>query len=109
MTKEDLQDMKELLQEYHANILPHNMVTLYHATTKENAKQIIESQTMYAKEDGLFFSTLPNNQILGYGDTIITVTTSINKLQLDDQFSNELHFRIPCKAFTYYSVIAKYL
>ncbi len=30
-------------------------ITLYHATTKEAAKNIVDTQTMFGKEDGLFF------------------------------------------------------
>ena len=103
MTKSDLQDLQ---QDYKIQI-NHNMVTLYHATTTENAQNIINSQSMYGKENGLFFSTIPNGQIAGYGKAIVEVSIPYWKLELDDQFNNELHFRIPCKPFIKYSINAK--
>ena len=103
MTK---QDLIELSEDYTLQIND-NTVTLYHATRTEHAEQIISTQKMYGKEDGLFFSSIPNGQIEGYGNVIIEVEIPINRIQLNDQFDNELHFRMPCKPYTLYNVIAK--
>lgn len=103
MTLEELHDLQE---DFNIN-MNHNYMILYHATTKENAEQIIKTQSMYGKEDGLFFSTKPDKQIQGYGDTIIEVQVPFQKLELDDQFSNELHFRMPCKPFVKYHIKAR--
>ena len=100
MTREDIKD----LQEDFIIETKGNNVILYHATTEQNAKQIIEMQSMYGKEDGLFFSNTPNGQIKDYGNTIIQVEIPISKIKLDDQFSNELHFRMPCKPNTLYKI-----
>jgi uncharacterized protein (UPF0333 family) len=102
MTIEDLKD----LQEDFTIETNKNNVILYHATTEENAKQIINSQSMYGKENGLFFSNIPNGEIIGYGNAIVKVEIPINKIELDDQFSEELHFRMECKPNTFYHVNA---
>ena len=103
MTLEELHDLQE---DFNIN-MNHNYMILYHATTKENAEQIIKTQSMYGKEDGLFFSTKPNGQIIDYGSTIIEILVPYNKVIIDDQFTDELHFRMPCKPFTKYSIKAK--
>ena len=103
-----MQDLKELQEDYTIET-QNNFVVLYHATNPDNAKQIINSQSMYGKEDGLFFSTKSNGQILGYGNSIVKVMIPYSKLELDDQFNDELHFRMPCKPFTKYAVKASYL
>lgn len=68
-------------------------VALYHATTFKNAQNIIKEQKMYGREDGIFFSTKANGQILGYGNTIIKALIPVEKLILDDEFEDELHFK----------------
>lgn len=80
---------------------------LYHATSKDNAEKIIESQKMYGKENGLFFSDTPNGEILGYGNTIIEIDIPENKIELDDMFRDEKHYRMECIPFKMYSVKAK--
>jgi hypothetical protein len=103
----DALDNAELIQEYNGEIDNKGIVTLYHATNKQAAEQIINSQTMYGKEDGIFFSTLNNGQISGYGNTIISVKIPLEKLILDDQFNNELHFKIECKPYEKIRVTAE--
>ena len=103
MQKEELLD---LCKDF--NILTNgNDVIVYHATSKEKATKIIESQMMFGKEDGLFFSNIPNGEIGGYGDSIIEIEIPFSKIILDDQFSNELHFRMPCAPNKYYKIKAK--
>lgn len=104
MTREDLEDLQE---DFTIETNGNNLI-LYHATTQENAKQIIESQSMFGLEDGLFFSNIPNGQIEGYGISIIQAEIPFSKLELDDQFRNELHFRMPCKPNTRYKMNVKY-
>lgn len=105
MTKFDLLDLAE---DYTLHV-QNGTIRLYHATSAENAQKIVNNQTMYGKEDGLFFSSKPNGEIAGYGKSVVCVTLPISKIELDDQFSDELHFRIPCKPNTYYKVDAKLL
>jgi hypothetical protein len=101
-----IEDLKDLQEDFNIKMDNNNMI-LYHATTKENAEQIIKTQSMYGKEDGLFFSTKPNGQIKGYGNSIIEVKIPYNKLLIDDQFDDELHFRMPCRINTFYHITAK--
>ena len=93
----DLLDLAEDLMEYNVHISQNGYATLYHATSKEKANKIIQEQMMFGLEDGLFFSTSPNNQINGYGDTVISVEVPLQKLILDDEFDTEQHYRLPVK------------
>lgn len=61
-------------------------IILYHATSKENADLIKKYGTMKGKEDGIFFSTKPNGEILGYGDSVIQFKIPAKNLLLDDLF-----------------------
>ena len=104
MTREDLQDLQE---DFTIETNRNNLV-LYHATTQEKAKQIIESQSMFGLENGLFFSNIPNGEIEGYGNITIQVEIPFSKIELDDQFSNELHFRMACRPNTFYKINVNY-
>lgn len=79
---------------------------LYHATDANSAKNIVKSQKMSGKENGIFFSTSPSGQIKGYGDTVIKVYVPVEKLILDDQFTNELHYKIAAQPHEMIKVIA---
>ena len=104
MTREDFKDLQE---DFTINTNKNNLI-LYHATTKENAQKIIDSQSMFGLEDGLFFSNIPNGEIEGYGNIIIQVEIPMYKVELDDQFNNELHFRMSCKPNTFYKMNVSY-
>ena len=75
---------------------------LFHATSDSNAKQIIEEQSMFALEDGLFFSTSPCGEIEGYGTTILKVWIPIPSLELNDDFRTEKHYRVPVRPYKKY-------
>ena len=95
--KDELLDCIDLINtiiEKGGEINSNGYVALYHATTLENAQNIINEQKMYGREDGIFFSTKANRQILGYGNTIIKALIPVEKLILDDEFEDELHFKI---------------
>ncbi len=95
-----LLDAQDLIAEIEsvAEISPDGYVTLYHRTTPENAKKIVESGKMSAKEDGIFFSTKNDGaNSVGYGDGVVKVKIPVEKLVLDDIFSDEAHLRVPLK------------
>ena len=71
--------------------------TLYHRTSKENAKKMIDEQYVKTKEDGIFMSTHPDKQIIGYGDTVVKFIVPVEDLILDDDFGDELHYKIKTK------------
>jgi hypothetical protein len=73
------------------------IATLYHATNPESAKQILKEQKMFGKENGIFFSTKPDGQITGYGSCVLAVRIPVEKLLLDDDFGDELHYRVETK------------
>jgi hypothetical protein len=87
----DSEDLVDDLVDKGGVIDKDGMVTLYHRTTPENAKKIADSQSISGKEDRLFFGTKPSGQIDGYGDGVVEVTLPIEKLELNDVFSDEAH------------------
>ena len=52
---------------------------------------------MLGEEDGIFFSTKPNGEIKGYGEVVLEARIPVEKLLLDDEFKDELHFRVKVK------------
>ena len=95
---DELLDAEDLIAEIEdvAEISPDGYVTLYHRTTSDNAKRILETKKMSAKEDGIFFSTKENGEYsLDYGDSVVKFKVPVEKLVLDDIFSDEAHLRIP--------------
>jgi len=70
-------------------------VTLYHRTNKANADNINKTGYMTTKEPGLYFGSKPEGQIDGYGEAVVKVKIPIEKLELNDIFTNEVHFRLP--------------
>lgn len=73
---------------------------LYHGTTHENAKKIVESGKMYGKEDALFFSTKKDGIVLDYGEDVIEVQIPLEKLKLNDVFDSEVHLTMSVKPYT---------
>ena len=90
------QDLIEEVKSVGANVDNNGYITLYHVTNPESAKKIIESGKMFAKEDGIFFSTSKNAQ-QGEGRGGITLEFKIpaEKLVLDDLFSDNADLKIP--------------
>lgn len=90
------QDLIEEVKNVGANVDNNGYITLYHVTNPESAKKIRESGKMFAKEDGIFFSTSKNAQ-QGEGRGGITLEFKIpaEKLILDDLFSDNADLKIP--------------
>ena len=84
-------DLYDDLVDKGAEINKDGFVTLYHRTTPENAQKIVKTGVMVGKEDRLFFGTLPEGQIDGYGEAVVKVKIPIEKLELNDIFTNEAH------------------
>jgi hypothetical protein len=81
-----------------AEISPNGYVTVYHRTTEENAKKIMESGKMSAKEDGIFFSTQKEGAYsTDYGKGVVELKVPVEMLVLDDIFDTEAHLKIPLK------------
>lgn len=72
------------------------IATLYHRTKRENAEKIVNQQYMITKEDCIYMSTHHDRQIIGYGDTVVEIKVPVDKLILDDDFGDELHYKIKC-------------
>lgn len=90
------QDLINELSSVGANIDDNGYVTVYHATTPENAQNIIESGKMTANEPAVFFSTSKNaQQSEGRGGTTVEFRIPVEKLQLDDIFSDNADVKIP--------------
>ena len=71
-------------------------MTLYHRTTSEGKKAIMESGMMKANEDGLFFSTSEKgSNNYGYGSEVVKLRIPANLLTIDDIFEDEASMRLP--------------
>ena len=70
------------------------MVRLYHRTTPEGAKAIIESGEMVGKEDQVYFSTKPDGMISEYGKAVVEVDVPLTSLNLEDVFDGEAHLTL---------------
>ena len=73
--------------------------TLYHHTTKEAAKNIINTLTLIGKEPNVFLTNTPSN--IGYGDgTVIKVVVPTKDLELDDEFPNgRKDYKLPSRIY----------
>jgi len=69
---------------------------LYHMTDPEIAEKIVREQEMFGEEDGIFFSTKPFGQG-GYGDAAVRTLVPLRLLEIDDDFGDELHLRMPVR------------
>lgn len=91
----DAQDLIAELKGVGANVDNKGYVTLYHQTTAENAKAIKESGYMTANEDYVYFSTSKvAEQSLGRGNTKLQFKIPVEKLELDDIFSDNADVKI---------------
>jgi hypothetical protein len=96
----DAQDLIEELESVGAKIDENGYVTVYHATTKENAQKIIESNQMKSNEPAVFFSTSKNaQQSVGRGGTTLEFRIPVEKLVLDDIFTDNADVKIPLQNF----------
>ena len=105
----DAQDMIEELRANEADVDDDGYVTVYHRTNEQAYKSIMDSKEMIAKEDGVFFSTKSSGQAEGYGDNIVELKVPVEKLQIDDEFGDEAHVRIPLKNRNQKLDISEYL
>lgn len=97
VSKEQVAQAQDLLDEIipvGAKINDDGTVRLYHRTTESAKSEIERTGQMTGKEKGIFFSTKKNGQAEGYGDAIVEVDVPIEKVSLDDIFSDEAHLKI---------------
>lgn len=93
-------DLADDIVRYGGEITDDAKAILYHATTFENAQNIIRSGKMYGRENALYFSTRADGEILGYGDSVIRAEIPLEKLQLNDIFESEAHLTMTVKPNT---------
>lgn len=93
----DAQDLVDELRANGAEIDDRGYVTLYHHTTDQAAAEIQRSGVMTAREDGIFFTTKRDSdaQAGGRGNSVLEFSIPVEKLQIDDEFGDEAHVRIP--------------
>ena len=97
-------DLAEEIKSVGGEITKDGNAVLYHGTSKVNADKINSTGKMYGKEDGLFFSTKKDGLVLDYGEAVVKVEIPLEKLVLDDVFSDEVHLRMPTRQFKYTDV-----
>lgn len=90
----DSLDIMEEVLRVGGNVSEDGFAELYHATTEENKDRIFSGMSMYGKEDGIFFSTKKNGQIVGYGEAILRIYVPLEKMILDDEFDDEIHYKV---------------
>lgn len=95
----DVLDILDEIERVQGIVDDQGIATMFHATTEENATLMLNEQMMFGKEDGLFFSTHANQQIHGYGSVVLMAMIPIEKIELDDDFGDELHFRMKVRPF----------
>lgn len=96
----DAQDLIEELSNVNAEIDENGYVTVYHQTTNEAAKKIKETGKMISKEPYVYFSTSKDaQQANGRGQTKLEFKIPVEKLLLDDIFSDNADVKIPLKNF----------
>lgn len=92
----DAQDLIEELKGVGAKVDNNGYVTVYHQTSDENAKNILETGKMTSKENGVFFSTSKDaQQSEGRGQSKLEFKIPAEKLVLDDLFSDNADVKIP--------------
>jgi hypothetical protein len=105
----DAEDLISAIEDV-AEIDSNGYVNVYHRTTEENAKRILQSGKMSAKEDGIFFSTQRDGEYSAdYGKGVVTLRVPVEKFILDDIFDTEAHLRIPLKSRREVLDISKYI
>lgn len=105
----DAQDFIDEIKSVGAEVDKNGYVTVYHQTTEENAKKIIESGKMLSKELAVFFSTNKQaQQSEGRGNVKLEFKIPAEKLILDDVFSDNADVKIPLNNSKYLDV-SKYL
>ena len=89
------QDLINDIENVGGTVDEYGNVTVFHRTDAKSAERIKATQAMIAKEDGLFFSTKENGQNAGYGESVVKLSIPVEKLVLDDIFTDEAHLRYP--------------
>lgn len=91
----DAQDLIEELKGVNAKVDDNGYVTVYHQTSKDNAKKIRQTGKMIPKEQAVFFSTSKEaQQSNGRGTVKLKFKIPVEKLKLDDIFSDNADVRI---------------
>ena len=104
------QDFIDEIKKVGADVDENGYVTVYHQTTKENAKKIRESGKMSAKEDGIFFSTSEKaQQADGKGTEKLKFKIPAELLELDDIFEDNADVKIPLKSRNDIYDVSKYI
>ena len=87
----DANDLAKEILDVGGEITKDGKVRVFHATTPENAKEINRTGQMFGKEDKIYFSTKRDGEIKGYGNAIVEAEIPIEKLQVNDLFTDEIH------------------
>lgn len=91
----DAQDLIDELKDVNAEVDDNGYVTVYHQTNEDNAKKIRQTGKMFSKEQAVFFSTSKEaQQSNGRGTVKLKFKIPIEKLKLDDIFSDNADVRI---------------
>lgn len=95
----DSLDIAEDIMRVGGLVTSEGFAVLYHATSKESYDSIKKEGYMFGKENGIFFSTKIDGEISGYGECVLKALIPLERLLLDDEFSDELHFKVEVPAY----------
>ena len=84
-------------------------VTVYHHTKKDIKDLVYKTGGMKGAEDGVFFTTKKDGEAITFGDNIISANIPIEMLDIDDDFGDELHLRIPTDKIGQIVDVSKFL
>lgn len=91
----DAQDLIQELKDANAEVDKNGYVIVYHQTSEGNAKKIQQSGKMISKERDVFFSTSKEaQQASGRGQVKLKFKIPVEKLLLDDIFSDNADVKI---------------
>ena len=89
-----MEDMITDLEGVGAEVSEDGMVTVYHYTSKAQAKKIRETGEFKGQENGIFLTTKKGGEGAAIGDAVVKLEVPAYMLQLDEKFTDEAHLRL---------------
>ena len=105
----DQMDKIDIFKNSGATVNNDGTVVVFHHTNKNSGDIINKTGNIRGAEDGVFFTTKEDGVAKDFGDSIISANIPIELLEIDDEFGDELHLRIPTDKIGQNVDISKFL
>jgi len=105
----DQMDKIDVFKNSGATVNNDGTVVVFHHTNKNSGDTINKTGNIRGAEDGVFFTTKEDGVAKDFGDSIISANIPIELLEIDDDFGDELHLRIPTDKIGQNVDISKFL